>query len=165
MAIKKRSVWLVALLAAITAAAAADSLLTPLPGDDLPGGWARRGEAQCFVGSELYRHINGGAELYHRHGFERLAVQDYAKGGLEIRVEIYRMNDPEGCSAVFDELSAGLQVETSLGTACVLDGYQVLFHRRDCLVSLTTYEKSAEATAAMERMARHIDEALAASMP
>ncbi len=165
MAIKKRSVWLVALLSAITAAAAADSLFTSLPGDDLPSGWGRRGQAQCFVGSELYRHINGGAELYHRHGFERLAVQDYAKGGLEIRVEIYQMNDPNGCSAVFDELTAGLEVGASPGTACVLDDYQVLFLRGDCLVSLTTYEKSAEATAAMERMARHIDEALAAAIP
>lgn len=165
MATKQRSVWLVALLLAITAAAAADSLFTPLPGDDLPSGWARRGEAQLFVGSELYRHINGGAELYHRHGFERLAVQDYAKGGLEIRVEIYMMNDPDGCSAVFDELTAGLEVETSLGTACVLDDYQVLFLRHDCLVSLTTYEKSAEAGAAMDLMARHIDEALVAPAP
>lgn len=158
-------VGLVALLLAVTAPAAADSLVRLLPGDDLPGGWVRRGEVRLFVGPELYRHINGGAELYHQNGFRRLAVQDYARGECEIRVEIYQMNDADGCSAVFAELSAGLEVKTSLGTACVLDDYQVLFLRRDCLVSLTTYEKSAEATAAMERMARHIDEALATALP
>ncbi len=153
-------VRLVVLLLVVTAAAAADSLFTLLPGDDLPSGWARRGEARLFVGSELYRHINGGAELYHRHGFDRLAVQDYADGGHEVRVEIYRMNGAAGALAVFAEMTEGLNVEQRYGTACVLDDFQVMFLRGASLVSLTTYEKSAAAATAMAALATEIDAAL-----
>jgi hypothetical protein len=54
---------------------------------DLQAAYARRDaggmEAQRrapFAGAALYRHINGGAELYHQYGFDRLAVQDYSDG-------------------------------------------------------------------------------------
>ena len=66
-----------------------------------------------------------------------------------MRVEIYRMNDAAGAMAVFTEMTAGMSVEKRYGTSCVLDDYQVLFLRGDFLISLTTYEKSAEAAAAM----------------
>ena len=134
-----------------------------MPPDGVPSGWQRNGSEQLFVGAALYRHINGGAELYHRNGFDRLAVLDYAKGSHEVRVEIYKMNEPDGSSAVFDEMSAGLAVQTSYGTACVLDDYQVLFRRGVYLVSLTTYEKGAEPSAAMAALAAKTDAALLAA--
>ncbi|MBN2346109.1 MAG: hypothetical protein JXO51_06930 [Candidatus Aminicenantes bacterium] len=150
------------LLLGAATAAWADPLLALLPNNGVPSGWARRGEPLLFAGSELYRHIDGGAELYHRHGFERLAVQDYAKGSHDVRVEIYKMNDPDGSEAVFGEMTAGLAVQASFGTACVLDDYQVLFRRGAFLVSLTTYEKSPEFSAAMAALAGRIDWALSA---
>ena len=154
--------WPLLLLLALPLAAAPDPLLGLLPVAAVPPGWARHGEAQLFTGAELYRHVNGGAELYHRHGFERLAVQDYANGGREVRVEIYKLATAAGAAALFAEINAGLATSPRFGTECVLDDFQVMFRRGDCCVSLTTYESSAEATAAMAAMALAIDAALQA---
>jgi len=143
-------------------AAGGDPISKLLPADGTPLEWRRSGQERLFVGAALYQHINGGAELYHQHGFDRLAVQDYANGGHEVRVEIYRMSGAAGAMAVFAEMTAGMSVEKRYGTSCVLDDYQVMFLRDDCLVSLTTYEKSAEAAEAMAALAAAIDAALAA---
>jgi hypothetical protein len=155
-----RRAWPLLLLLALPLGAAPDPLLALLPADTVPTGWARRGEAQLFAGAELYRHVNGGAELYHRHGFERLAVQDYAGGSREVRVEIYKMATAAGAAALFAEINAGLATSPRFGEVCVLDDFQVMFRRGECCVTLTTYESSAEATAAMAAMAAAIDAAL-----
>ncbi len=89
-------------------------------------------------------------------------MQDYALGAHEVRVEIYRMNEAAGAAAVFSEMTAGLALQTLYGTACVLDDYQVLFHRGPYCVSLTTYDSGAEPAAAMAALAARIDAALAA---
>jgi hypothetical protein len=153
-----RTIWAVALVLA----AGADPIFRLLPGDGIPPGWQRRGEARLFPGAALYQHIDGGAELYHRNGFDRLAVQDYSMGDHEVRVEIYRMNEAAGAAAVFSEMTAGLAPQALYGTACLLDDYQVLFYRGPCCVSLTTYTSGAEPAAAMAALAAKIDAALAA---
>jgi hypothetical protein len=154
--------WPLLLLLALWLGAAPDPLLVLLPADAVPAGWTRRDEARIFAGSELYRHVNGGAELYHRHGFERLAVQDYAGEGREIRVEIYKMASAAGAAALFAEINAGLESSPRFGHECVVDDFQVMFRRGEYCVSLTTYERSAEATAAMAAMALAIDAAFRA---
>ena len=149
------------LAAVLVLAAGSDPIFKLLPPDGTPSGWKRSGEERLFIGAALYRHINGGAELYHQHGFDRLAVQDYMNGAREVRAEIYRMHDPAGATAVFAELTTGMATQKLYGTACVLDDYQVLFHRGPCCVSLTAYENSAESKAGMAALAAAIDEALA----
>jgi hypothetical protein len=151
-----RSLWAVVLVLA----AGADPIFKLLPPDGTPQGWKRSGEERLFVGSALYRHIDGGAEMYHQYGFDRLAVQDYTDGSHEVRVEIYKMTDPAGAAAVFAEISAGTAVQKLYGASCTLDDYQVLFQRGSFCVSLTTYEKSAESQAAMAALALKIDAAL-----
>ena len=151
------------LAVALFLVAGADPLFNLMPSDGIPPGWQRSGSQQLFVGAELYRHINGAAELYHQYGFDRLAVQDFAKADHELRVEIFKMNDPAGAAAVFAEMTAGMEIQATYGSACVLDDYQVLFRRGAYLVSLTTYEKGAEPSAAMAALAAKIDSALLAT--
>jgi len=160
MLMNVRMIWAVVLMAA----GAVDPIFDLLPRDGTPPGWKRSGEERLFAGSALYQHIDGGAELYHRHGFDRLAVQDYANGGREVRVEIYRMNDAAGAAAVFAEITEGMTAQPLYGTACVLDDYQVLFYRGPCCVSLTAYENSAESRAGMAALAAAIDAALAGTV-
>jgi hypothetical protein len=156
MLMNLRTIWTVALLLAATG----DPVYKLLPPDGVPAGWQRSGTERLFIGAALYQHIDGGAELYHRNGFDRLAVQDYAKGPHEVRVEIYKMNEAAGASAVFAEMTTGSALQTLFGTACVLDDYQVLFWRGAYLVSLTIYESGAEPRAAMAALAAKIDAAL-----
>jgi len=149
-------VWAIVLVLA----ASSDPIFNLLPAAGVPSGWQLHGEARLFVGAALYQHIDGGAELYQQNGFDRLAVQDYAQGAHEVRVEIYRMNEATGAAAVFAEMTAGLGQQTLYGTACVLDDFQVLFYRGPYCVSLTTYESGTEPAAAMAALASKIDAVL-----
>ncbi len=158
MTMKVKTLWVVLLVLA----AGSDPIFNLMPGNAVPPGWQRRGEARLFAGAALYQHIDGGAELYQKYGFDRLGVQDYANGAHEVRVEIYKMNEPAGAAAVFSEMTAGLALHALYGKACVLDDYQVLFYRGAYCVSLTTYESGAEPKAALKAMAAVIDAALAA---
>jgi len=148
-----RLIWALAL----PLASGGNSLSSLMPGDGTPPGWQRKGQENLFAGAELYRHIDGGAELYIQFGFDRLAVQDYVKDGHEVRVEIYKMNDPAGAGAVFAEITKDMKMQSLYGTTCVLDDYQIFFRRGAYCVSITTYETGAEPLAAMAALAAKID--------
>lgn len=134
-----------------------DTVFDLLPPDGLPDGWMRSGEARLFPGDALFQHIDGGAELYHSYGFDRLALQDYARGELEVRVEIYKMNDAKGAAGVFAENSKGIEKSDRHGEACTLDDYQIIFHRYRYYVSVTCYEPNEEVKTAMENLAARVD--------
>jgi hypothetical protein len=141
-------------------AAGSNSFSSPMPPDGIPAGWQRKGQERLFAGAALYRHVNGGAELYNQFGFDRLVVQDYSKDAHEVRVEIYKMNDPAGAGSVFAEITKGMATQTRYGTACVLDDYQIVFQRDAYCVSVTTYESGSEPLAAMAALAAKVDAAL-----
>jgi len=74
---------------------------------DGPGeGWAKSDEERRFVGSRLYDHIDGGAELFHEFGFTRLLVQEYQKGEDQITLEVYEMESPESALGIYLQQSA-----------------------------------------------------------
>ncbi len=156
-----RTIWVLTLLLA----AGRDPLFNLLPGDGTPPGWQRQGTERLFIGAALYQHIDGGAELYHQFGFDRLAVQDYAGNAHEVRAEIYRMNDTAGAGAVFAEMSKGMAVQTLYGTGCVLDDYQIVFQRGAFYISVTTYESGPESRAAMAAISAKIDTAISGLYP
>jgi len=156
-----RTAWVLALLLTV----GGDPVFRLLPPDGTPQGWQRKGQERLFAGAALYQHIDGGAELYNQFGFDRLAVQDYAKEALEIRVEIYKMKDLAGAGAVFAEITKGMAMQNRYGSACVLDDYQILFQRGAYCVSVTTYEARPESLAAMAALAAKIDAALLGLRP
>jgi hypothetical protein len=79
----------------LVVALAAGPLAEPLPG------WVPTEPAEVFRGSELYGHIDGGAELYLELGFEELGVQELHQGSAAIEVELYRMTDPAAALGVY----------------------------------------------------------------
>jgi len=83
-----------AALAVVLAGACARSP-APAPGAGLPDAlvsWTALGDVSEFVGDELFIHINGGAEVYHEYGFERLRVREYGRGENRVVVEIYTVS-------------------------------------------------------------------------
>jgi hypothetical protein len=156
MPLPLRTIGLLALLLA----GGGEPLIQLLPPGGVPPGWQRKGPERLFVGAELYRHIDGGAELFNQFGFDRLAVQDYVRDAGEVRVEIYKMNDPVGAAAVFAEITGGMAKQTLYGVACTLDPYQILFQRGAYCVSVTNYEAGPETQAAMAALAAKTDAAL-----
>ena len=97
----KRAFFIVLFVAAgaIQAASTTDD---PLQGEDkLVDGWAHASPTETFKGSELYGHINGGAETFLELGFEALTLRRYGNDGDEISVELYRMTDPLAALGVY----------------------------------------------------------------
>lgn len=63
--------------------------------------WQRDGGTRRFEKSDLYGHIDGGAELFHEFGFEYLLVQRYLSGEQELALEVYVMSSPESALGIY----------------------------------------------------------------
>lgn len=98
-------------------------------------GWTAAGAPQVFIGDDLFRYINGGAELYHEYGFVQVAVRDYRRGGNRIAVEVYTMSgDAYG---IFSLTRSGSGTPVDLGNAGRLGEYYLSFWSGPSLVVIT----------------------------
>jgi hypothetical protein len=129
-----------------------------LPDNNIPEGWAGTTEPTIFEGDALFRFINGGAELFHGHGFVALVVRDYAKESSEARVEIYDMGSDEGASGIFAENTEGLTTTEEFGVRSSVDEYQILFHKGRFYISITNYTGEEPERTAMAALAEAVSE-------
>jgi hypothetical protein len=67
--------------------------------EDLPG--AEFSSTRTFKGESLYGYIDGGADLYIEYGFSDAVVTGFELGKRKIKIEIYRMDDPEAAYGIF----------------------------------------------------------------
>jgi hypothetical protein len=51
-------------------------------------------EDASFYGSDLYRLIDGGSDVYHQNGFVALVHREYKAGDVELTVDVYDMGNP-----------------------------------------------------------------------
>lgn len=89
--------WLIGLALAASLGAAEIAL----PADGFSPGWKRSGPASSFIKSDLFNHIDGGADLFLEFGFEKVIVQHYKKGAAELTLEVYEMELPESALGVY----------------------------------------------------------------
>lgn len=76
------------------------------------------GEAELYVGNDLFSLINGGAELYHEFGFVEVLAMDLAvedKGLL--RAEVYDMGSSEGAWGIYSLTATTNAKKLGLGDA------------------------------------------------
>lgn len=88
------------LLAASVGPVAGQAQFEP-PASGFVSGWEKSEDMLTFVGHDLYAHINGGAELYHEFGFDRLFVQRYQKADEELSLEVYMMSSPRSALGLY----------------------------------------------------------------
>lgn len=72
-----------------------------LPADEVVPGWRRAEPARVYSGPELYELIDGGAEIFFEHGFERATVQRYVLGADEIGIDLYAMRDAAAALGIY----------------------------------------------------------------
>jgi hypothetical protein len=135
----RQPVWLrYAAVAAVVVAIAACAQPQAEP-DRLPdslGEWSATGEAGEFVGDDLFVYINGGAEIYHEHGFERLRVREYSRGDDRASVELYTMADSAYGIYSYARSASGQSVD--LGAGGTLADYYLHFWSGPHLVVVTS---------------------------
>ncbi len=152
-----------ALSVAAAAAAAGDADLLP-PSGSLSG-WTRAGEARVFTGSDLYNHIDGGAEIFLEFGFAAATVQRYTRGGEEVVVECYRMDDPDAALGIYLGKCGSETPAPGLAERHTAGRYQLLMVHDRYVVIVGDGTGSASAAAALVEFARAIAARLPAARP
>lgn len=87
--------------AAVASGRSVDPAVALLPPAGLPPGWDQAGEPRLYAGEALYKHIDGGAEVYLARGFRATAVALYQRGEAEVTVEVYDMASPAGALSIW----------------------------------------------------------------
>jgi len=138
------------------------SLLLLLPTSDEVRPWVPDAPPQRAEGQDLFSLINGGAELFLRHGFERAVVQTYSHAAAgHIQVEIYMMATPDGATEVFRRKTGSGEFPLTIGDAGVSGEYYVIFRRGRFLVTVTAGDAAADAKTMVLRMARAVERRIA----
>jgi hypothetical protein len=152
--------------AAVAGEAPDRAILVLLPGPEEVRPWVPDGPAQFAAGQELFALIDGGAELFLRHGFERAAVQSYSLASdRHIQVEIYMMQSTDGAVEVFARKSGPGELPLALGDAGAAGEYYVIFRRGRFLVSVAAGDATTDAKATILRIARAIENRIPARFP
>lgn len=149
---------LLCLAAACGSESHVDGSADPLPPDGFLGAWTKAGSARTFRSSDLYGHINGGAELFLELGFERLIVQHYKNGSHEISVELYRMTDAGAALGIYLMKCGREAPDASFDVRHTMNRHQLFFLRGRDFVIIGNRSESDGAAAAKLDFARHMAE-------
>ena len=153
-------VWICAWPATITAESAAgkDGLSRYLPQPAEWKGWKLDGPPQVVHGDKLFMLINGGAEIFLKHGFKSALAATYIREkNKSINLEIYEMTSPVGAKKIYDEKVGGEKGNLSLGEEARLEEYYILFRFKRFLVTLTGYPLNQETNKALIQLATLIN--------
>ncbi|MBE0677040.1 MAG: hypothetical protein IH591_20475 [Bacteroidales bacterium] len=92
--------------------------------------------SRIFTDASLYGYINGGAELYLEYGFDTLIVIELVCEGRDIKVEAYRMKDPEAAFGIFSVSRFRCHGGAKLTEHLCRSAYQLQFSKGPYYVSI-----------------------------
>jgi hypothetical protein len=118
---------------------------------DVLGEWTATGDLTEFVGDDLFVYINGGAEIYHEYGFERLAVREYQRDGDPVSVELYTMAN--GAYGIYSYARSASGLPIDLGAGGTLADYYLHFWSGPHLIAVTARSVSSGSQSAVLELA------------
>ena len=108
-------------------------------------GWRISGVPEVYMGEDLFRLINGGADIFHEYGFKQVVTQRYNnRNDKIISIEIYEMIDSSAAFGIFSlfTFKTGKRINFSSGAS---EGDEFLiFWKGNYFISLSGYEVSKE---------------------
>jgi hypothetical protein len=123
------------------------------------GGWITKGEPLVYEGDDLFLYINGGAEIYHEYGFDRVIVQDYTdRDSRSITLEVYEMKSPGGAFGIYTFKRSPEGETVKIGSDACLEGYFLNFWSGNVLVTLTGFQEDEETTEGLMTLAHFVAE-------
>ena len=120
---RKRLAWVAVIVMMALGGCGAPEDEGPPPQDLLPAsgavaGWERSGELAVYVPDNLFDYLDGQAELFFVYNFEKLAVQEYQRGGEgPIIVEVYQVTSPADAYGLFSFYTTGEPSDLGAGGA------------------------------------------------
>lgn len=151
---------LVLLAAAAGAAEAPDALGTLLAKADLDG-WQQAGKPETYNPDDVFKLIDGEAELYFPYGFKRVAAVNYQKPGLDVpfAVEAYEMGSTLDAFGIYSNYRDTDSKLIGVGTEGYLGRGQAVFYQDTCFVKVRA-QKSDVKPEDVESLAKAISAAL-----
>jgi hypothetical protein len=112
-------------------------------------GWKAAGDQQRFPSGELWKYINGAAELFESHGVRELAVGNLQRADTTVAVSVYEMSSPIGAFGVYGVESSADGTSLEAGAAAMLFApYQALMHKDRFYVKVDVTEGGLDADGA-----------------
>ncbi len=132
-----------------------------LPDPDRLGDWRPAGDPRVFEGDDLYAFINGGAEIYHEYGFERVVVQGFSgdEGG-RITLEIYEMDSHAAAYGIWSTKRGSEGRPLALGGGGVMYDYYAYLWKGPFLITLTAFDERQKTVDGLKVIASAVDAAL-----
>jgi hypothetical protein len=141
-------------------------LFALLPAKSQLQGWQLDDTPQTAVGVQLYKLINGGAEIYIKAGFKQAIMATYRNNtGKLINLEIYEMTSVKGAAGVFKQKIGKQGKKVSIGTAALLEDSYINFYQGSYQVTLSGDDAEAETVSALLKLARMVAGRLLAPRP
>ncbi len=126
-------------------------------GDDL-NDWTPNGPQQLVYGEDLFLLINGGAEIYLKHGFKSAVAAVYKhKSGRTANLEIFEMSTPAAAREIYQYKTGGAEDNASIGQGARIDEYYLNFRFKRFLITLTGVDSGEDAMRELTALARIIE--------
>jgi hypothetical protein len=135
-----------AILSAVSLVSAADKTPEGLLPTNCAPGWVMEGKAATYTPENLYRYINGEAELYLPYGFKKAAAVRYVKaatpsGGTQengLVVNIFEMGSPLDAFGIYSNYRSLTIPQLKVGAEGFLDETELMFYQDRYFVQIET---------------------------
>ena len=135
----------------------AKALFNLLPSESQLPGWQLDGTPQTAKGLELYKLINGGAEIYIKVGFKQAIMATYRNSaGKLMNLEIYEMTSVNGAGGVFKKKIGKKGKKVSIGMAARLEDSFINFYQGSYQVTLSGDDVEAETISMLLKLAHMV---------
>jgi hypothetical protein len=115
-----------------------DALLRLLPSESRLQEWKLDAAPQMAVGLDLFKLINGGAEIYVQEGFKKAILASYSNSkGKMINLEIFEMNSSESARNVYKKKIGKQGKKVPIGDDALLEDYYINFRKGRFQVTLS----------------------------
>lgn len=114
-----------------------------------------------FTGDDLFKHMNGGAGLYLKYGFEEVATADYSIDGKDMTVDIYRFTTAANAYGLYSMERPPEPASESIGIEGFSTGSGIVFVKGEYLVKLMSYSRAEETASLL----RDLSGSIASSLP
>lgn len=155
--------WIFAVVALAIVALAAGTGCKKHKADAFPAsnaiaGWQKTSDTRVFAAKDLWKYIDGEAEVYIAAGVVSTSTSDYKyQGKLEAVVDVYTMGDAAGARKMLETGQTNDAKSIQLGDAGVAYAQSVNFRKGPTLVRIVAYDATPETQQALLDLARGVE--------
>jgi hypothetical protein len=128
------------------------------PASNAVAGWQKTSDTRVFAAKDLWKYIDGEAEVYIAAGVVTTSTSDYKyQGKLEAVVDVYTMSDAVGARKMLETGQTNEAKTIQLGDAGLAYAQSVIFRKGPTLVRIVAYDATPETQQALLDLARGVE--------